>query len=119
MRAARQVFWSGLAIVALFGMSAVPAHAQGKGQGKEKQRYAISSDKAVHVTRTVLVQQGYNVVRTERIGPTYVVYYRPAKKRGKGWGPMQRMVIRTVRERVVFEEADPAVMVDIDIKLKL
>ena len=118
MRAARQMLWSGLAIVALLGMSAVPAHAQGKDNGKEKQRYAVSSDRAVHVTRTVLVQRGYHVVRTERIGPTYVVYYRPAKRK-HGRGPMQRMVIRTVRERVVFEEADPAVMVDIDIKLKL
>jgi hypothetical protein len=29
------------------------------------------------------------------------------------------MVIRTVRERVVFEEAEPSVLVDIDVKLKL
>jgi hypothetical protein len=39
--------------------------------------------------------------------------------RGRGKGPVRRMVIRTVRDRVVFEETEPSVLVDIDIKLKL
>jgi hypothetical protein len=29
------------------------------------------------------------------------------------------MVIRTVQDRVIFEDAEPDVLVDIDIKLKL
>jgi hypothetical protein len=29
------------------------------------------------------------------------------------------MVIRTVRDRVVFEDAEPDVLVDIDVRLKL
>jgi hypothetical protein len=80
----------------------------------------VSSDRAITVTRTVLVRRGFEVVRIERVGPTQVVYYRPGKRwRGKGRPPVYRMVIRTVRERVVFEETDPAVLIDIDVKLKL
>jgi hypothetical protein len=72
------------------------------------------------VTRTVLVERGYNVVRVERVGAAQIVYYRPGKWwRKKGKGPIQRLVIRTVRDRVVFEEAEPDVLVDIDVKLKL
>ena len=117
MRAARQIVWAGFALVALVGITAAPAHAQGKGKAKH---YAVSSDKAVSVTRTVLVQQVYRVVRVERVGPTQVIYFRRGNNgRGKGKGPLQRMVIRTVRERVTFEEVEPSVLVDIDIKLKL
>jgi hypothetical protein len=119
MRAARQMIWSGLALIALLGMAAMPAHAQGKAHGKNK-HYVVSSDRAITVTRTVLVRRGFEVVRIERVGPTQVVYYRPGKRwRGKGRPPVYRMVIRTVRERVVFEETDPAVLIDIDVKLKL
>ncbi len=118
MRVASQALWSGLAIVALFGITA-PAQAQGKAKGKEK-HYVVTSERAVSVTRTVLVGRGYQVVRVEHIGPTQVVYYRPGKKwRGRGKPPLHRMVIRTVRERVVFEDVEPSVLVDIDVKLKL
>jgi hypothetical protein len=119
MHTARRVLWSGLAIVALLGIAAVPAHAQGKAKGKYK-HYVVSTDRAVTVTRTVLVRQGYQVVRIERVGPTQVVYYRPGKRwRGKGRPPVHRMVIRTVRDRVFFEETEPSVLVDIDVNLKL
>jgi hypothetical protein len=115
MRAARQALWSGLAIVALVGLTAAPAQAQGKAK-----HYAVSSDKAISVTRTVLIEQGYQVVRVERVGATRVIYFRRGNNgRGKGKGPLQRMVIRTVRERVVFEEAEPSLLVDIDVRLKL
>jgi hypothetical protein len=117
MRAARQALWSGLAIVALVGLTTAPAHAQGRGKAKQ---YAVSSDKAISVTRTVLIEQGYQVVRVERVGPTRVIYFRRGNNgRGKGKGPLQRMVIRTVRERVVFEEAEPSLLIDIDVRLKL
>jgi hypothetical protein len=109
-----------LAVVAL-AVSVAPAHAQGKGKDKEKDKhYAVSSDRAVTVTRNVLVRQGYDVVRIERVGVTQVVYYRAGNRgRGRGKGPVQRMVIRTVERRVVFEDAPPAIMVDIDVNLKL
>ena len=115
-------FAAGLALVlGALALSAAPAHAQGKGKGKDKDKhYAVTSDRAVNVTRTVLVRQGFDVVRIERVGVTQVVYYRAGNHgRGKGKGPLERMVIRTVDRRVVFEEVPPAVMIDIDVNLKL
>ena len=107
-----------LAVLAL-ALSVAPAHAQGKGKGKDK-HYAVSNDRAVTVTRNVLVRQGYDVVRVERVGTTQVVYYRAGNRgRGKGKGPVQKMVIRTVERRIVFENTPPAIMVDIDVNLKL
>jgi hypothetical protein len=115
MPAFRQVLWAGLAALTLSGLATAPVHAQGKGKAK---RYAITSDRAMSVTRTVLVQQGYHVVRVERVGLTQVVYYR-VKKHKHSKKPLQRLVIRTVRDRVVFEDAEPSVLIDIDMKLKL
>ena len=112
----RHLLWPILAVLALVSSTA-PAQAQGKAKTKH---YVISSDRAVSVTRTVLVRQGYTVVRVERVGPTHVVYYRGGNMgRGKGKGPIQRMVIRTVRDRVLFEETEPSVLVDIEVRLKL
>jgi hypothetical protein len=111
-------FAAGLALVlgALF-LSAAPAHAQGKGKDKH---YAVTTDRAVSITRTVLVRQGYQVVSIERAGSAQVVYYRRGNNgRGKGKGPLQRMVIRNVERRVVFEEVPSAIMIDIDVNLKL
>jgi hypothetical protein len=117
MRGLRQVLRYGLIIVSLAVISTVPAQAQGKVKHKH---YAVTSDRAVVVTRTVLVQRGYTVVRVERVGPTRVVYYRRGSMgRGRGKGPIQRMVIRSIRDRVIFEDAEPDVLVDIDVKLKL
>jgi hypothetical protein len=113
-------FAAGLAL-ALFALalSVAPAHAQGKGKGKDK-HYAVSNDRAVTVTRNVLVRQGYDVVRIERVGATQVVYYRAGNLgRGRGKGPVEKMVIRTVERRIVFENTPPAIMVDIDVNLKL
>lgn len=115
MRAARQLLWSALAVIAVLGLTAAPAQAQGKHK-----HYAVSSDRAVSVTRIVLVGQGYQVVRVERMGPTHVVYFRRGNKgHGRGKGPVQRMVIRTINDRVTFEDAEPSILVDIDLKLKL
>lgn len=116
MSVLRHLLWSALAAVALT-LGAAPAQAQGKAKYKH---YVASSEKAVSVTRAVLIRQGYTVVRVERVGPTHVVYYRRGNMgRGKGKGPVQRMVIRTVKERVIFEDAEPSVLVDIDVRLKL
>jgi hypothetical protein len=119
MRPGRHLLWSAIVTVALLGIAAAPAEAQGKAKGKHK-HYVVSTDRAISVTRTVLVRQGYEVVRIQRVGATQVVYYRPGKKwRGRGRPPMHRMVIRTVENRVVFEDTEPSVLVDIDVKLKL
>jgi hypothetical protein len=111
-------FVAGLALAVLaLAVSVVPAHAQGKGKDKH---YAVSTDRAVTVTRNVLVRQGYDVVRIERVGATQVVYYRAGNRgRGRGKGPVEKMVIRTVERRIVFEDTPPAIMVDIDVNLKL
>jgi hypothetical protein len=111
-------FAAGLALALLtVALSVAPAHAQGKGKDKH---YAVSNDRAVTVTRNVLVRQGYDVVRIERVGATQVVYYRAGNRgRGRGKGPVQKMIIRTVERRIVFEDTPPAIMVDIDVNLKL
>ena len=115
MRAIRRLLWSGLAVATLALVTVGSAHAQAKVKVKH---YAVSSDRAISVTRTVLIRRGYNVVRVERVGPTQVVYYRLKRhKHGRGIGPIQRMVIRTVRDRIVFEEAEPSVLIDIDVRL--
>jgi hypothetical protein len=106
-----------LIVAVVLGISAIPAQAQGKPKHKE---YVVTHERAVSVSRTVLIRQGYTVVRVQRVGPTHVIYYRRGNMgRGKGKGPMQRMVIRTVRDRVLFEETEPSVLVDIEVKLKL
>ena len=115
MRAPRVIFGIVLAVAALATVAAAPAHAQGKGK-----HYTVSSDKAMDVTRVVLERQGYELVRVVRQRDTQVVYYRRGNNgKGKGKGPMERMVIRTVERRIVFEEAPSAILVDIDFQLKL
>jgi hypothetical protein len=111
-------FVAGLALaLSTLALSAAPAHAQGKGKDKH---YTVSTDRAVTVTRNVLVRQGYDVVRIERVGATQVVYYRAGNRgRGRGKGPVEKMIIRTVERRIVFEDTPPAIMVDIDVSLKL
>ena len=111
-------FVAGLALaLSAVALSVAPAHAQGKGKDKH---YAVSTDRAITVTRNVLVRQGYDVVRIERVGATQVVYYRAGNRgRGRGKGPVEKMIIRTVERRIVFEDTPPAIMVDIDVNLKL
>jgi hypothetical protein len=110
-------FAAGLALAAAaLAVSVAPAQAQGKGP----KHYAVTTDRAISVTRTVLVRQGYDVVRVERVGATQVIYYRAGNRgRGKGKGRLEKMVIRTVDRRIVFEETPAAILVDIDVNLKL
>ncbi len=104
-----------VALLLLAGL-AMPAAAQGKGPKK----YAVTTDQALVVTKDVLVKQGYEVVRVENRGRDYVVWYRRGNKgRGKGKGPPVRMVIHRDVDRVVFLETPSAVLVDIDVRLKL
>jgi hypothetical protein len=117
MSARKQLVTVALALVAFGAGIVVPAHAQGKGKGKH---YSVSSDKAMSVTRTVLQRQGYEVVRVVHAEDAQVIYYRRGGNgRGKGKGPVERLVIRMVERRVVFEEAPSAILVDIDLNLKL
>jgi hypothetical protein len=106
-------------LAALLG-TAAPASAQGNGKSKGKDKhYEVTSGKAVTVTRTVLEERGYQVVRVERVGGDRVIYYRRGNNgRGKGKGPLEKLVIRSVKNRVVFEEAVPEILIDIDIRLR-
>ena len=64
-----------LAVLAFVLLAAVPAAAQGQGHKKE---FVIAPDRAISVTREVLVRQGYEVVRIETVGNDQIVYYPAA-----------------------------------------
>jgi hypothetical protein len=68
---------------------AAPVAAQGNSK-----RYAVTEDKALAVTRDVLVKQGYDVVRVEVVGPTQVVYYRRGNQAMGRKGQAGEIVIR-------------------------
>ena len=94
---------------------AAPLAAQGPGK-----RYAVTNDRAVAVTRDVLVKQGYDVVRIEVVGTSQVVYYRRGKMgKGKGKGRLEKMIIRRDASRIVFVDTPPAILLAIDIRLRL
>src|SRR5438309_681178 len=104
-----------LVITALV-VGATPLGAQGKGPKK----YAVSNDRALIVTKEVLVKQGNEVVRVENSGLDYVVWYRRGNRvRGKGKGPPVKMVIHRTEDRVVFLSVPSAVLVDIDVRLRM
>lgn len=111
---ARSLVALGSAVVVLC-LAATPLAAQGNGK-----RYEVTHDRAVTVTREVLVRQGYEVVRIETEGPTQVVYYRAGNRgKGKGKGKVEKMVIRREAERVIFVDTPAAILVDIDVRLRL
>jgi len=104
-----------LVIAALVVFTTPPA-AQGRGPKK----YAVSNDRALVVTKEVLVKQGYEVVRVENSGRDYIVSYRRGNRgRGKGKGPPVKMVIHRTEDRVVFLSVPSAVLVDIDVRLRM
>ena len=106
------------------------AMAQGKGHGNHDERgehmpcghgkkKVVTADEAIVVTRDVLVSHGFEIVRVERVQTTRVVYYRRGNMgRGKGKGPIERIVIRPEPDRVVFVSPPPrGLMVDINVRL--
>ena len=106
------------------------AMAQGKGHGNHDERgehvppgqakkKVVTADQAIFATREVLVSHGYEIVRVERVQTTRVVYYRRGNMgRGKGKGPIERIVIRPEPDRVVFVSPPPrGLMVDINVRL--
>jgi hypothetical protein len=101
-------------LVALFLLSA-PLAAQGNGK-----RYAVTHDRALVVTREVLVKQGFHVVRVDVVGATQIVYYRRGNQgKGKGKGKLEKLVIRREADRIIFDDTPSALLVAIDIKLRL
>ncbi|MFN2563439.1 MAG: hypothetical protein ABR499_00335 [Gemmatimonadaceae bacterium] len=114
---------------------ATDAQAQGKGKGKhdEQERVIVvqqghakphkgrklhTSDEAVEVTRVVLREQGYDLVRVERRGDVRVVYYRRGNMgRGRGKGPIMYMVVRPSPDRIIIERAPSPLRVQINVRL--
>ena len=106
-------------IVAIVGLLVVAAAAPAAAQGKSKQ-YRADKDRALVVTREVLVKQGFEVVKVEDHKDYQVVWYRAGNRgRGRGKGPLESMIIRRVRNEVVFERAPSVILVDIDVRLRL
>jgi uncharacterized protein (UPF0548 family) len=114
---------------------ATEAQAQGKGKGGgDKQGHVVvvqqghakrakvkkvhTSDEAVEITRVVLREQGYELVRVEQRGDVRVVYYRRGNMgRGRGKGPIMYMIVRPSPERIVIERAPSSVLVQINVRL--
>jgi len=106
-----------LVLLALALLAVAPAAAQGRGPKKE---FVIAPDRAISVTREVLVRQGYEVVRIETVKNDQVIYYRRGNMgRGKGKGPIVKMIVRRVENRVVFVGTPDGILVDINLRLRL
>jgi hypothetical protein len=98
-------------------LGAAPLAAQGHGPKKE---FVVAQSRAVSVTREVLVQQGFEVIRIETRGHDQVVYYRRGNMgKGKGQGPPMKLIVRRVENRVVFVDTPDAVLVDVNVRLRL
>lgn len=107
-------------LTGLLLLVSAPVAAQGHGHGRQKREFAVAPDRAVSVTREVLVHQGYEVVSIETHGDDQVVYYRRGNRgRGKGKGPPMKMIIRRVENRIVFVDTPDAVLVDINVRLRM
>jgi hypothetical protein len=109
-----------LPMMLVFAAGSLQAQGRGNGGGHGPKHYAVSNDRAVSVTREVLVKQGYEVIRIERSGPDEVVWYRRGNMgRGRGKGPPVRMVIHREADHVVFVDTPSDVLVNIDVRLRL
>ena len=115
----------GLTFAAIFSAAAGTASAQGRGHGNHgnkvppgQAKKVASPERAVSVAREVLVAQGFTVVRVEQLSGRQVVYYRRGNMgRGKGQGPLMKMYVRPTADRIVFEQAPPKALIEINVKL--
>ena len=93
------------------------AKAKAASPGKAKSR--VTHTEAVDVSRRVLLEHGYTVARVERRGDTQVIYYyRGNNGRGKGRGPLERIVVRPSRDIFVFEGAPADVKRAVTLRLQ-
>jgi hypothetical protein len=106
--------------------AALPSGSDAQGRGRDKpppghkKEFVVGPDKAITVTREVLVRQGYEVVRVEVHGHDRVVYYRRGNMgRGKGKGPLVKMVVRRVENRIIFVDTPDDILLDINVRLRL
>ena len=112
-----------LTVAAFLVLSAVsPVLAQGKGHatarglppGQAKKQ--VTPAQAIVVSRDVLLLHGFEVVRVETIRTGQV---RGNNGRGRGLGPVEKMIVRPSGSTVVFEAAPAKVLVDIRVRLGL
>jgi len=116
-----------LLTVASFMLSAAlsPALAQGRGSASHglppgQAKKQVTPAQAVTVSRDVLVAHGFEVVRVETIKTGQVIYYRRGNNgRGRGQGPVEKMVVRPSGSTVVFESAPEKILIDIRARLGL
>ena len=122
-----------LSIAALLStVSAVTstAHAQGRKPADTKAPAAtkskvppghakkVSASDGVVLSRQLLVKHGFEVVRVEIVNGSQVIYYRAGNQgRGRGHGPVSKMVVRPAGDIVVFDGAPEKVRLDIKIQL--
>jgi len=101
--------------------------AQGKSKGhKEKGpppgqvKKTVTVDEGIRSARVVLGEQGYTVSRVEQVGGVRTIYYyRGNNGRGRGHGPLQKIVIRPYAQRVVVEGGVPSLVTLIRTRLGL
>ena len=115
-----------LALLAFAGLAftSSAALAQGKGNNKDHvppgQAKKVTPAGAVVVTKEILAKHGWTFVRVERVGVTQVIYYRRGNMgRGKGLGPVEKLVIRPSGDVVVFDNTPQIILADIKIRLGL
>ena len=124
----QSIHWPARAlIVALLALAcALASTALGQGKpgkshgppGHAKKR--VTTVDAVVVSRNILISHGYDVIRVERVGVTQVIYYRRGNNgRGRGHGPIEKMIVKPAGDVVIFESAPPKVLVAINVKLGL
>lgn len=102
-------------VLSLLVIGSAPLSAQGKSK-----QYAVTSDRALMVTREVLTAQGFEVVRIETHDHDQVVHYRRGNMgNGKGKGRLEKLVVRRVENRIVFVDTPEPFLVQIDLRLKL
>jgi len=118
---------SGLAIGALLCIANGDARAQGNsGHAKhhappgQVKKHVVTTDQAIVATREVLDKHGYTIVRVVNDGDARVVYYRRGNMgKGKGKGPVEKLIIRPSQDRVIFEATPKVLLIDINLKLGL
>ncbi len=107
--------------IALVTVVLTPAYAQGRGRGQnkvKKDRETVSIEIALTATREVLTEKGFDVVRIEQEDDFQIVYYRRGNRgRGRGGGPVERLVIRWTPERVEVRDAPDEIRIGIEVKL--
>ena len=117
----RALFRTLLIGIALGTVVLTPAYAQDRGRGQnraKKEKATVSIEVAITATRDVLREQGFDIVRIEQEDDFQIVYYRRGNRgRGRGGGPVERLVIRWTPERVEVRDAPDEIRIGIEVKL--